>query len=1062
MATRKPPTNRTPSVSPPEQLNVTPAVQELAKRIQVMRSPASTRPVLKADTQTVKAAPATRTDGGGGGGGAFGTYGPNRVVPNTSATDTTDSKNNVDTDGDGVPDAYDPAAGVKGPEPAKLPKEAIYTPVKVDRTDLESTPIIQMKETAKAEFTPFGPDAKKKNKESKTKEMLSKIQKGSSSTAQKQQPKSATAQGQSRAVSSDEQMIEMTTGPVMVNNRTRAPEPPADTQPPVRSEPLTPATTTTTTGTVSGTGGLGKSGDATIIEDIQTAEAPEDVTATTYDPTLVSEDVETATAQQGEVSPEAIVDFEEQTLTERAVAAERDLEAEQAALSGLAEYDLSADAFVDPVTGEIAQVSETPEAEVKSREAITGVPATDGQAAEIIGMVGYEAASMRTVKGTAAKGAAAQMVAEVGALPEDLSATIVEDPQSVEAQLDDEPIEIRAAVAALPTEALVSSQMETLLGGLEDGEIPMWARPAVDAVNQQMAQRGLLVSTVGRDALFNAIIQTALPMAQSNALALQERSALNLTNEQQARVQTANLEAQRRLQNTANRQTATSQTAQLAQQMSVLQSQFSQETMMTSAQLQQQTSLQNLQNRQQAALQNVQNQQAMNAQNLSNEQQTELANLQYEFQTNAANMSAENVKRLNEMQVAADFMAKNAGFKQQMELANLSNDQQMRLANLSALNQASADNLNAAQQTELANLNARMQTNLLQAQIASNMNVAQLNADQQRAVQNASMIANMDMAKFNADQQVQLANSKFMQTMVLSDFNAEQQAAMQNATALASLDLANLDNRTRIAAQNAAAFLQMDMTNLNNRQQTEILNAQMKQQALLSDQSMTNAAAQFNAQSQNQVDQFNASMAAQISQFNAAQINAMNQFNAQSINQQTIVDKENKTRIATANIAASATVSAASISAGAAVQSAQIRADSSERIANATMELQASQFNASQEFAREQFNAANAQAIAQADTAWARQLTLAETAAQNAANQQNAQNAFAMTMQQQQNAWQEARDSANYLRQSYENEQTRKTQLYAVALGNETAAGNSKSTTINGLMGMIDNFFGGG
>ena len=49
-----------------------------------------------------------------------------------------------------------------------------------------------------------------------------------------------------------------------------------------------------------------------------------------------------------------------------------------------------------------------------------------------------------------------------------------------------------------------------------------------------MAQRGLSASTVGRDALFNAIIQSALPMAQSNAQALQQRAQQNLSNEQQA------------------------------------------------------------------------------------------------------------------------------------------------------------------------------------------------------------------------------------------------------------------------------------------------------------------------------------------------------------------------------------------------------------------------------------------------------------------------------------------------------------------------------------------------
>ena len=138
--------------------------------------------------------------------------------------------------------------------------------------------------------------------------------------------------------------------------------------------------------------------------------------------------------------------------------------------------------------------------------------------------------------------------------------------------------------------------MESLLGGLEDGEIPLWARPAVDAVNQRMAQRGMSISTVGRDALFNSIIQSAFPIAQSNAQALQTRAAQNLSNEQQANLQQASQAQQLKMQNLANRQTAASQTAQFAQQMGVMQSQFRQDAVMTTAQQEQQVRLQNLNN----------------------------------------------------------------------------------------------------------------------------------------------------------------------------------------------------------------------------------------------------------------------------------------------------------------------------------------------------------------------------------------------------------------------------------------------------------------------------------
>ncbi len=148
---------------------------------------------------------------------------------------------------------------------------------------------------------------------------------------------------------------------------------------------------------------------------------------------------------------------------------------------------------------------------------------------------------------------------------------------------------------------------------MEDGNIPLWAKPAVDTVNQAMAARGIPVSTVGRDALFNAIIQSALPIAQSNAQALQTRAAQNLSNQQQANLTEAQQEQQLRLQNLSNRQTAASQTAQFAQQIAVQQGQFRQEAVLTTAQQQQQVRLQNLQNRQNAAVLNAQQQQDINA-----------------------------------------------------------------------------------------------------------------------------------------------------------------------------------------------------------------------------------------------------------------------------------------------------------------------------------------------------------------------------------------------------------------------------------------------------------------
>ena len=710
-------------------------------------------------------------------------------------------------------------------------------------------------------------------------------------------------------------------------------------------------------------------------------------------------------------------------LTERAQAAQFSAEQLKTGLGRrTTDVGLSDSAFIEKVEPRgMTTLSPTKEAEKQTREAITGTSAT-GDAARITDTIDYDSYKRREVTGVAAKDAAVQFTAQTANIPTNLARTIVEDPAKVEAQIDNEAPEVIAAVAALPQEALVSSQMETLLAGMESGNIPTWARPAYDAVNQNMTQRGIDASTVGRDALFNAIIQSAIPIAQSNAQALQTRAAQNLSNEQQANLQRSQLDATRRMNNLANRQTAESQSAQFAQNLNVLQSQFNQERDTLSANQQQQVRLQNLQNQQRTAELNAQNEAASRSQNLGNEQQIELANLQIKNQTEQQNMTAENQERLAEMQVAADFLSRNAGFAQQMELANLSSDQQTRLANLTAQNQADSQNLSAAQQTELANLNSRMQTNLAQARIAERMGVALLSVDQQRAVQNAATVARMDLTKFNDAQQVELANSRFMQTATIADFNARQQSVMQNATALAGLDAATADQRTRLAITQAQNFLSRDMANLSNEQQALILDTQVEQQRLLSDQAATNAARQFNATSDNQVNQFNESLATQIEQFNTSQTNAMEQFN---------IAEENRV---------------AAINAGNAIDAAKF---------NNQVKVQVDSFNEQYDLQREQWNAANAQAVEQSNIQWRRQANTIDTAAINAANQENAAKAFQISAADQNFIWQELRDEAAYLRQAYENDEQRTTTLYATAINNDV--GGKGATGISPIIDLIKN-----
>ena len=700
----------------------------------------------------------------------------------------------------------------------------------------------------------------------------------------------------------------------------------------------------------------------------------------------------------------------------RTQAAKRDVKQEAAALADELPFAEDTRSQVDPVTGETFQLAATPNAEKQQRQAITDETAAVGIEAVIQGSVGYDAAERREVKGTAAQGAAVSMLAQVGNIPTEISEAILDNPAQVTAQVDTQPVEVQAAIAALPQEALVSVQLENLLAGIDEGVTPVWARPAVQAVDARLSARGLSVSTVGRDSLFNAIIQTAFPIAQSNATALQQRANQNLSNEQQANLQQSSQEMQLRLTNLANRQGAENQSAQLAQQINLTQGQFTQQVQLTEAEQRQQVRLQSLQNEQQAAMSN-----------LGNDQQIELANLQIEAERLGANQNAANQERLAEMQVAANFMQKNSEFVQQMELANLSNDQQMRLSFLTAKNQAESENLSAAQQTELANLNKRLEVNKVNANLAQQMGLAQLNVDQQRAMQNAATVANIDLTKFSAVQQIELANSKFLQTSTLQDLNNRQQTILQDATTLASMDLAAVDAKTKVSVENARNFLAMDMSNLTNEQQAYMLDSQQNQQRMLSDVSVQNAARQFNATSDLQTQQFVTSLSGQLNQFNTQQVNALEQFNASESNR------------------------VAAINAGNELAAEQFMAQ---------IQTQIRQFNSQQDVQIEQFNTANAQAVEQSNVEWRRKANLADTAALNAANQQQAAFQFDLNKTALSQAWQSLRDQANFDFTEYQSDKERKISAINALLGNEAFMTEDKYNSQRNKLLFLMNEFG--
>ena len=496
------------------------------------------------------------------------------------------------------------------------------------------------------------------------------------------------------------------------------------------------------------------------------------------------------------------------------------------------------------------QLGEAPSLDLEGREAILGEPPV-GTAAEIGGIPTFAAAQMEAVKGEDRRVAAADMNAVVADLPEEITAAISEDPATVTAQLDTDPDpKVIAAVAALPEEALVSTQMSNLLAGMEEGKTPLWARPAVAAVEQMMASRGLSASSVGRDALFNAIIQSALPMAQSNAQALQQRAQQNLSNEQQSNLASAQNTMQVRMQNLANRQTAASQTASMAQQIKVQQGQFNQQAVITEAQQGQETRMADAQMEQQKAQQeSAQRQQAAIA-TFSANAQMDLANLKAESLRAAKDMDAESAGRLAKYNADINKIMRQADFEQDMEKANISAELQIEAIDLNNLNLAARDRMTAEQQERLTIFQTLVDFKKTNVQLAQQMELANLSNDQQMRYAELQDKIATDSANFTADNQFELAEltAKIQRSVrqaeldqrmeevnldaklkvELSELSEKNATSRANMTAEQQTDLANLNTLVDFRKTNAQFAQQMDLANLANEQQIELAELQDK------------------------------------------------------------------------------------------------------------------------------------------------------------------------------------------------------------------------------------------
>ena len=103
----------------------------------------------------------------------------------------------------------------------------------------------------------------------------------------------------------------------------------------------------------------------------------------------------------------------------------------------------------------------------------------------------------------------------------------------------------QSAATATPTQqATVQGQLSSLMQDFEGGQTPSWAAGAMRRAQDVLAARGLGASTIAGQAIIQAAMESALPIAQADARTFAAFEDKNLSNRQQ----TAMLAAQQRAQ----------------------------------------------------------------------------------------------------------------------------------------------------------------------------------------------------------------------------------------------------------------------------------------------------------------------------------------------------------------------------------------------------------------------------------------------------------------------------------------------------------------------------------
>lgn len=380
-------------------------------------------------------------------------------------------------------------------------------------------------------------------------------------------------------------------------------------------------------------------------------------------------------------------------------------------------------------------------------------------------------------------------------------------------------VEFEAAQGMVTKDQTVQGQLETLMSQFQENQPPpAWAAGAMRQAQAVLSARGLSASSMAGQAIVQAAMESAIPIAAQDAGTFAQMAQQNLANRQQ----TALFAAEQRAKFLGQKfdqefQTKVLNSARIGE-IANMNFTAEQQVILENAQMAQTTNLANLTNEQAVVMANAAQIAALEGQNLTNRQQAE-------------------------METAKAFLA--------MDMANLTNDQQARTINYqgslqTALTDASAENaaaqFNASSQIQVDQFMAELGVQVANANSNRTAAMRQFNANEENSVEQFNASMEDARERFNAEMQAQIdqSNAQWRRDITIADTAAQNEANRQDALNLLQINQSALNAVWQRYRDEAAWVVQSTENALSRANQIALL-----QMEISGDETMFNLESEY-------------------------------------------------------------------------------------------------------------------------------------------------------------------------------------------------------------------------